>query len=147
MPVVSRLKPSERQIIIAQHLIGSTSVDIAAKIKRSPATIQRVISKFKRDTAGQITAELRQEFADYRKELEYQSVETLKLALTRGGNADYEVYKAAPIAIQCMKGLGIFEGDQARVGIQVTLMPPGSWQGEFATQQPQAAITASSTDK
>jgi hypothetical protein len=125
MPTMPRLNLVQKQAIIAAHLMNMTYPQIAKKVEVSPASVQRVVSEFKRHELYSKTTELGEDIANYKAELKLKSVEILKTALTRTEKQDVAL-KAAPIAVQVLKGIGEFDIGQAQAGISITIHLPGS---------------------
>lgn len=79
---------------------------------------------------------------NYKEDLKQKSVESLRVALTRGGK-DYDRYKAGGLAVQVLKGIGEFKDEQVQ-GLTITISnAPRGLEPETIDVTPEPAETAS----
>jgi hypothetical protein len=124
-----KLSLVQRQQVISAYIIGKSQKTIAADIHISPRSVATIIARYKQDTADQEDGKLRHELEDYKRQLKRLSITALVRALEDGSST----YQCGRIAIDVMRGIGEFAGDQLQVGVQVVLSPPGAMRADFVS--------------
>jgi hypothetical protein len=107
----------ERDSILADHVAGLSGKAIAAKYGRSPHAISRIITRLRR---APIVAAAVQSVAQRKADLVDHSLDTLQVAIQDHS----DVYKAGSLAVQTLKGCGVFQPDnQTTFNTLVASMP------------------------
>jgi hypothetical protein len=114
MGLAAHVIDSQKLAICEALGAGVSARDIAAKFGRHESTIHR-IKKELREASPKLTG------SDIKQELVQRGYGILKTALTPTTNVEQAI-KAAPIAVQTLKGLGEFMGDQ-QAAVSITFEP------------------------
>jgi hypothetical protein len=105
-----------KQAICADAVAGLRIKEIAQKHGCHRVTVSKVLARFRKEVPDSILADPEM---NYRARLKGKSIKALDSAL----DCDLDAYKRGGIALQVMKGIGEFQGDQPMTGFIIHLEP------------------------
>lgn len=126
------LRTPEKTAIIADYLLGMSQADIAAKHGRHRATIQRVCREMREAPTPAEAAP--HSVAQIRNRLVGPAVDTLHAAISDRT----DVYKAGGLAVQTLKGCGVFALETTPTINAIMMQTPKEWHERYITIEGEA---------
>lgn len=114
MGLVAHVSDNEKLAIINDCALGISVSDICTKYNRSESTIRNIKRKLRTATAISKPENIKTELIG-------RGYKVLNTALTPTENVD-KALRQAPIAVQVLKGLGEFAGDNS-TGVSISFTP------------------------
>ena len=115
MGLASHTTDVQQVQIAAEYATGQRIKDLAKKYNRSRGTIHRIVKELKSATGYDTVRGLR-------SELEHRAVNSLRTALAPTKYVDQAI-KQAPVAVQVLKGIGVFATDPLQAQVSITFEP------------------------